>query len=99
MMTLLMGLGVPTALVGALIGFWFRRLENRMERLEQQREQREQERKEYELFNIKLLAANTVVCEANAIALQRGKCNGETKRALAYLQEVKHEQREFLMKE
>jgi hypothetical protein len=37
------------------------------------------------------------VCEANAIALQNGKCNGETHAALKYMHEVKRKQQNFLI--
>ncbi len=57
------------------------------------------DRKKYELYVVKLLNANTKLCEANSIALQNGKCNGETRAALEYLTKTKHELKDFLYEE
>lgn len=67
-----------------------------LRRIERRREREEKARRDYELYQVKMLTATAAVCEANAIALQNGKCNGETHKALAYLKEVKHAQRDFL---
>ena len=82
-------IGLPTAVVATVVGIMFRRLEKRMD-------DEKRARREFECFQIKSLMATMGVCEANAIALQNGKCNGETHEALAYMQEVKREHREFL---
>lgn len=83
--TILLAIGVPSAIVGIL----FRRIEKKMDK------EREARRK-YELFQVKVQAATIALCKANAIALKNGRCNGETKAALEYLAQVKHEQRDFL---
>lgn len=62
-------------------------------------EKSNKDRKRYELFVVKLLNANTKLCEANSIALQNGKCNGETHAALEYLTKTKHELKDFLYEE
>lgn len=87
--TVLLAIGVPSAIVGGVAGIFFRRIEKKMDK------EREARRK-YELFQVKVQAATIALCKANAIALKNGKCNGETKAALEYLAQVKHEQREFL---
>lgn len=83
--TIVAAASVPSA----IFAYYLRRIERR-------RERREAARHDYELYQVKMLTATAAVCEANAIALQNGKCNGETHKALAYLKEVKHAQRDFL---
>lgn len=97
--TALMGLGIPSAIIGGIVSLCFRRLEKRQEAERRERERQEAKRREYETFQVKMLTAATKLCEANAIALQNGKCNGETHAALDYLMEVKHEQRDFLVQQ
>lgn len=87
--TVLLALGVPSAVVGGVVGLCFRRIEKKMDR-------EREARKKHELFQVKTLTAVAALSKANAIALKNGKCNGETSAALAYLQQVKHEQRDFL---
>lgn len=78
--------GIPSALFAAFL----RRVENR-------RAREEENRRKYELYQVKMLTATAALCEANAIALQNGHCNGETHKALDHLKEVKHDQRDFLV--
>lgn len=78
--------GVPSA----LFAYYLRKFERR-----QQKE--EENRRKYEMYNVKMSTATVCLCEANAIALQNGHCNGETHKALEYLKEVKREQRDFLV--
>ena len=87
--TVLLAVGLPSAIVGGIVGIFFRKIEKKLDK------EREARRK-YELFQIKTQAATISLCKANAIALKNGKCNGETSAALAYLDKVKHEQRDFL---
>ena len=79
---ILVSCGIPSALVGIL----FKKMEKA-----------NRERKKYELCMVKLIMASTKLGEANAIALQKGACNGETQSALKYLTETKHELKDFLM--
>lgn len=88
--------GLLSAVVGGIVGLCFRRIEKRMDREAEARKEREEARRKYEIFQVKTLTAVTALSKANAIALKNGKCNGETKAALEYLDQVKHEQRDFL---
>jgi hypothetical protein len=85
--------GLPAAILGLLI----RRLEKRLDKEQKAREERENARKTYESFQVHALTAVMKLSEANAIALQNGKCNGETHKALDYLTEVRYEQRDFVI--
>ncbi len=80
--------GIPSA----LFAYYLRKIEKH-------RAEEEAARRQYELYQVKMLTATACLCEANAIALQNGKCNGETHAALTYLTEVRHEQRDFLIKQ
>ena len=97
--TILLAVGLPSALVTAVVGLFFRRVEKKIDHRQQEQAGQEEARKEFELFQVKMLTAVIKLCEANAIALQNGKCNGETHAALDYLKKIKHEQRDFLIKE
>lgn len=86
--TFILAAGIPSA----IFGMYLRRFEKR-------RADEESARRKYELYQIKMLTATAGLCEANAIALQNGKCNGETHKALDHLKEVKHDQRDFLVEQ
>lgn len=92
---ILVAAGVPAAVLGFLV----RRLEKRLDDEKKAKEEQEKARRDYENFQVHVLTAVTKLSEANAIALQNGKCNGETHRALDYLTAVRHEQRDFLIKQ
>lgn len=87
---ILLAWGVPSAIAGTVVGIMFKRFEKRMD-------DERKARRDFERFQVKGLCATMKVCEANAIALQNGRCNGETHAALEYMQEVKRDQRDFLM--
>lgn len=90
---------LATGIISGLVALLFRRLEKKLDRDRAEREAHEKARKEFEAFQIQMQTATAALCEANAIALQNGKCNGETHAALDYLRKVKHEQRDFLYKQ
>ena len=90
---LILAAGIPSAITGLLV----RRYEKKLEADRKAREEAEEARKEYEKFNVHVLTACIKLSEANAIALQNGKCNGETHAALDYLTQVRREQRKFLI--
>lgn len=92
-------LGVPSAIIGGIIALFFKRLEKKIDDDRKEQERKEKARREYEVFQVKTMTAVMALSKANAIALKNGKCNGETSAALAYLDEVKHEQRDFLSKQ
>lgn len=90
---------IATGVIAGAVSLCFRRLEKKMDRDRAERMAHEQARKEFEAFQISTQTATMALCEANAIALQNGKCNGETHAALEYLREVKRDQRDFLYKQ
>ena len=94
--TIFIAIGLPGAIVTAIVGLMSRRIERRIEDDRKARQEQEANRKKFETFQIRGLTATMALCEANASALKNGRCNGETHAALEYMQKVKREQREFL---
>lgn len=94
--TIVMAVGLPAAVVSAVVGLLFRRIEKRLEDENKARQRQEEARRQFERYQLTALTATMALCEANARAMQNGRCNGETHAALEYMQKVKHEQREFL---
>lgn len=88
---------VAASIPSAVFAFIIRRFEKRMDEDKREKEEREQARRKYENFNVQVLTAMAKLSEATAIALQTGKCNGEITKAMAYLDEVRHAQRAFLV--
>lgn len=97
---LILAASIPSAIASGAISLLFRRKEKRdderraFERAEAER--REKDRRELSLLVIKGTMASMALGEATATALKNGHCNGETERALAYEQSVKHDIRNFL---
>lgn len=89
--------GLPSTLVGALVGLLVWRLKKQIEKDAEEQRKRDAARLDYEVFQTSMVSAVAALSKANAIALQNGKCNGETHAALEYLEEVKHDQRRFLV--
>lgn len=89
-------IGLPGIIITAVLGYIARRIEKRLEKEEKARQEQEEARKSFERYQLAALTATMALCEANALALQHGRCNGETHKALEYMQKVKHEQRDFL---
>lgn len=94
---ILLAIGLPSAIIGGVVSLFFHNISKKIEAERTEREAQERNRREYERFQVKMLTAVAKLGEANAIALQNGKCNGETHKALDYLKEVKHDQRDFLV--
>lgn len=93
---LIIALGLPSAVVGGVVAMGFRRLEKKQDKEREEQKKREEARRKYEVCQLKTMTAVMALSKANAIALKNGRCNGETKAALEYLDQVKHEQRDFL---
>lgn len=94
--TIMLAVGLPAAVVSAVVGLLFRRIETRLADEDKARQRQEDARKQFERYQLTALTATMALCEANARAMQNGRCNGETHAALEYMQKVKHEQRDFL---
>ena len=91
-------LGVPTAVTGLF--FWL--LKRRIDKREDERAEIERARKELDVALIKGVNAAIALGEATAKAVQRipdVHCNGDMSEALHYASEVKHSQKDFLMKQ
>jgi hypothetical protein len=96
LITIIAAVGLPGAVITAVVGIIARRIEKRLDDEAKARREQEEARKEFERYQLEGLTATMKLCEANALALQHGHCNGETHAALEYMQQVKREQRKFL---
>lgn len=90
--SLLILLGVPTAVTG----FFFWLLKRHIDNKEKEREEHEKIRKQNELFLVQGVFASIGLGEATALALKNGHTNGETEAALNYARDIKHQQKDFL---
>ena len=95
---IVIAVGLPAAFISAVLGLLFRRLEKKIEHTADVQKEQADARLEYEVFQASMVTAVAALSKANAVALKNGKCNGETTKALEYLEEVKHDQRRFLAK-
>lgn len=93
--TLLIAMSVP----GAITGFCFWLLEQKIKKNQAKLEEKEKMREKNEILIIKSNMAAIALGEATATALKNGHCNGETEAALKYAREVKHEQKDFLIEQ
>lgn len=92
--TVLVGAGIPTAIVGLLIGH----LSKKLDRKEKKDTEREQARIQNETMTVKLIMAALSLGEATAEAVQRipdAHCNGDMGAALDYAKKIKAEYRDF----
>ena len=88
-------MGTPTAITG----FFFWKLQKKIEKRDREREEQERAREELELLNVRTTLASITLAEATARAVERipdAHCNGDMHTALEYATKVKHEAREFL---
>jgi len=85
-------LGVPSAITG--LCFWA--IQSKLTKRDFQRDEQDKLREKNEILLIKSVGAAIALGEATAIAMQRGKCNGEMEAALIYAQTIKNEQKDFL---
>ena len=93
--TLLIAMGVPSAVTG-LCFFW---IEQKIKKNQEKLEEKEKMREKNEILIIKSTMASIALGEATATALKNGHCNGETEAALEYARKVKHEQKDFLIEQ
>ncbi len=93
---LLLAIGLPSATLSALFGYFVHRVEKRQNNQDKEQKQREARREKLELLQIKGTLSAMALGEATAKALKNGHCNGETEKALAYEETVKHEIRDFM---
>lgn len=92
--TIILAAGIPSAVVGILVG----RLTRRIAKSDAARDEKEQARLTHEVMTIKLIMASISLSEATAEAVQRipdAHCNGDMTAALEQARSVKAEYREF----
>lgn len=94
---ILLAAGIPTAIGGGFVGLLFWKLKRQIAQNEEAQQKRDAARMDFELYQVKMTSALAALGKANALAIKNGHSNGETTAALAWLEEVKHDQRSFLV--
>ena len=92
--TIILAAGIPSAVVGILVG----RLNRRISKSDALRDAKEDARLRHDVMIIKLIMASIALSEATAEAVQRipdAHCNGDMKTALEQAKAVKEEYRDF----
>lgn len=92
--SVILAAGIPSAIVGVLIG----RLNRRISKSDAAREEKENNRLKYEIMTLNLIMASISLSEATAEAVQRipdAHCNGEMEDALNNACEMKKKYKEF----
>ena len=92
---LLVLFAVPSAITGLAV--W--QLKRAIEKSEKRRETADKARDDYNVIVIESVNASIALGEATAKAVQKipdAHCNGDMHAALAYTQQVKHRQKDFL---
>lgn len=92
--TVLLAAGIPSAVVGILIG----RLNRRISLRDRRQEEKEEARIKNEVMTVKLIMASISLGEATASAVQRipdAHCNGDMDAALEFAKAAKQEYRDF----
>lgn len=98
LLALLAALSIPSAFTG----FLFKRLEKKLDKREEEMREKEEAREQSEYMMVKSIGAAIALGEATARAVQRipdAKCNGDMHAALEYATAVKHEQKDFFVKQ
>lgn len=83
--SIVLAAGIPSTITGILVGWLVKRQNDR-----------DKAREEINVLLIQGVGASISLGEATAIALRDGKTNGETKEALKYAMDAKHNITNFL---
>lgn len=92
--TIIVSAGIPSAVIGILIG----RLNKQIEKRDKEKEAWEKARQKHEVMMIKLILVTLSLSEATAEAVQRipdAHCNGDMHAALEEARRMKNEYRSF----
>lgn len=87
---------IAAVLPSIVSGLFFLVINRKISRADKRREENDTCREKSQILILKSIGAAIALGEATALALQNGKTNGETEKALAYATQVKHEQKDFL---
>jgi len=98
--SVLVAMGVPTAVTGFFFWLLQRKLTKEAQKREQKAVEREKNSERLMLMMMQSTRASIVLSKATAKAVQRipdAHCNGDMDGALAYVDEQQRKQKEFLM--
>lgn len=108
-MNMILAMGIPSAVTAFCFWLIERRIKKRDTADQKKREQRQHDidekdkiREESQFLILQAVNASIALAEATAKAVQRipdAHCNGDMHAALDYATEIKHKQKEFLLKQ
>lgn len=108
-MNMILAMGIPSAVTAFCFWLIERRIKKRDTADQKKREQRQHDidekdkiREESQFLILQAVNASIALAEATAKAVQRipdANCNGDMHAALDYATEIKHKQKEFLLKQ
>ena len=94
--SILVAMGVPTAVMGLMV--WI--LKRHIDKRDHEKEEREKNTEKLMLLIMQNTRATNVLAKATAIAVQRipdAHCNGDMTHALAEAERIQNEEKDFLM--
>ena len=86
--------GIPSAITG--LGVWF--FKRKVEANEKKHQEQQSNLEELVLMMLQSTRANSILCKATAEAVRDGHCNGNMTSAIAAVDKVAAEEKEFLLK-
>ena len=92
-MSLAIIIGITETIFTAMLIFYLQRKQNKLDKL---KEKHEQARKEESLLQMELIMASAKLSYACAVALKRGKANGEVEEGTKAYEEAKDKYYHFL---
>ena len=108
-MNMIIAMGIPSAVTAFCFWLIERQIKKRDAEDQKKREQRQRDvdekdkiREESQFLILQAVNASIALAEATAKAVQRipdANCNGDMHAALDYATEIKHKQKEFLLKQ
>ena len=91
---IIMMFGIPSAITG--LGVWF--FKRQIEASEKKHQEQQNNLEELVLMMLQSTRANSILCKATAEAVRDGHCNGNMTAAIAAVDAVAAEEKEFLLK-
>ena len=92
--SILVSAGIPSAVIGVVVGIFSKQLKQR----DKEKEEKEEARRHHDVMQTEVALASLSLSEAVAKAVQRipdAKCNGDMHEALKYATDVKNKYRDF----
>lgn len=91
--TILVALGIPSAVIGLVL--WY--IKRTIAKNEKRREEHDKNLESLVLMMLQSTRANSILCKATAEAVRDGHCNGNMTQAMATVDKAAAAEKEFLL--